>query len=62
MATHSSILAHKIPPTEEPGWLQSKGSQSRAQPSTAWSTQGAGVGFMTYKPASEKTTSKAPGF
>ena len=28
MATHSSILAWKIPWTEEPGGLQSKGSQS----------------------------------
>ena len=27
MATHSSILAWKIPRTEEPGGLQSKGSQ-----------------------------------
>ena len=27
MATHSSILAWKIPWTEEPGVLQSKGSQ-----------------------------------
>ena len=27
MATHSSILAGKIPWTEEPGWLQSMGSQ-----------------------------------
>ena len=27
MATHSSILAWKIPWTEKPGWLQSKGSQ-----------------------------------
>ena len=27
MATHSSILAYKIPWTEEPGGLQSKGSQ-----------------------------------
>ena len=27
MATHSSILAGKIPWTEEPGWLQSIGSQ-----------------------------------
>ena len=26
MATHSSILAWKIPRTEEPGWLQSMGS------------------------------------
>ena len=29
MATHSSILAWKIPWTEEPGSLQSMGSQSR---------------------------------
>ena len=27
MATHSSILARKIPQTEEPGWLQSMGLQ-----------------------------------
>ena len=27
MATRSSILAWKIPWTEEPGWLQSTGSQ-----------------------------------
>ena len=27
MATHSSILAWRIPWTEEPGWLQSMGSQ-----------------------------------
>ena len=27
MATHSSILAWRIPWTEEPGWLQSIGSQ-----------------------------------
>ena len=27
MATHSSILAWKIPWTEEPGWLQSMESQ-----------------------------------
>ena len=30
MATHSSILAWKIPWTKEPGWLQSMGLQ-RAQ-------------------------------
>ena len=29
MATHSSILAWKIPLTEEPGGLQSMGSQNR---------------------------------
>ena len=27
MAAHSNILAWKIPWTEEPGWLQSMGSQ-----------------------------------
>ena len=27
MATHSSILAWKVPWTEEPGWLQSVGSE-----------------------------------
>ena len=31
MATHSSILAWKIPRTEEPGRLQSMGSQSRTR-------------------------------
>ena len=31
MATHSSILPWRIPGTEEPGGLQSKGSQSRPQ-------------------------------
>ena len=31
MATHSSILAWKIPQVEEPGWLQSMGSQSQTQ-------------------------------
>ena len=27
MATHSNILAWKIPWTEDPGWLQTMGSQ-----------------------------------
>ena len=31
MATHSSILAWKIPWTEEPGRLQSMGSQSQTR-------------------------------
>ena len=31
MATHSRILAWKIPWTEEPGGLQSTGSQSQAR-------------------------------
>ena len=34
MATHSSILARKIPGTEEPGGLQSMGSQSWTRLST----------------------------
>ena len=33
MATHSSILAWRIPWTEEAGGLQSMGSQSRTRPS-----------------------------
>ena len=33
MATHSSILAWRTPCTEEPGGLQSTGSQSRTRPS-----------------------------
>ena len=31
MATHSSVLAWRIPGTEEPGGLQSIGSQSQTQ-------------------------------
>ena len=31
MATHSSTLAWRIPWTEEPGGLQSRGSQSQTQ-------------------------------
>ena len=31
MATHSSILAWRMPWTEEPGGLQSMGSQSQTQ-------------------------------
>ena len=38
MVTHSSILAWKIPWTEEPGGLRSTGSQSREQLSTRHST------------------------
>ena len=34
MATHSSILAWRIPWTEEPGGLQSMGSQSQTRLST----------------------------
>ena len=31
MATHSSVLAWRIPLTEEPGGLQSMGSQSQTR-------------------------------
>ena len=34
MATHSSILAWRIPWTEEPGGLQSRGSQSQTRRSS----------------------------
>ena len=39
IATHSSILAWRIPWTDEPGELQSMGSQSRSRPSdwAVWS-------------------------
>ena len=37
MATHSSILAWKIPWTEEPGGLQSKGSTERLHFTSGWS-------------------------
>ena len=46
MATHSSILAWRIPWTEEPGGLQSMGSWSRtrlrdsALHATAWGAKG----------------------
>ena len=36
MATHSSILAWKIPCTEEPGRLQSMGSQENPMYRGAW--------------------------
>ena len=32
MATHSSILAWRMPWTEEPGWLQSTGSKELDMP------------------------------
>ena len=40
MATHSSILAWKVPWTEEPGRLQSMGSQSQTHLSTHTHTLG----------------------
>ena len=36
IATHSSILAWRIPWTEEPGWLQSMGSQSAGHDWSGW--------------------------
>ena len=39
MATHSSVLAWKIPRTEGPGGLQSTGSQSQTGLSTHVGTQ-----------------------
>ena len=39
MATHSGILAWRIPWTEEPGGLQSIGSQSQTRMSTHTCTQ-----------------------
>ena len=43
MATHSSILAWEIPGTEEPGGLQSMGSQSQT-----WLSDQAGERFPTF--------------
>ena len=44
MATHSSILAWRIPWTEEPGELQSMGSQS-------WTRQSTAQPLHSYKPS-----------
>ena len=43
MATHSSILAWKIPRTEEPGRIQSMGSQRAGH---AWATKPPQYGNM----------------
>ena len=42
MATHSSVLAWKIPGTRDPGGLASMGSQSRTRlsPITSWQIDG----------------------
>ena len=46
-ATHSSILAWKIPWTEEPGGLQSMGSQSQTRLSSQhWHWQGICKGIL----------------
>ena len=44
MATHSSIVAWRIPWTEEPGGLQSMGSQLLLAPSTPRGAGGEGGG------------------
>ena len=47
MATHSSTLAWKIPRTEEPGGLQSTGSQSQT-PLKRFSVHAHTVRYFTY--------------
>ena len=47
MATHSSSLAWRIPRTEEPGGLQSMGSQSQIRPTLSLSLWGP-VSFKQY--------------
>ena len=46
MATHSSVLAWRIPWTEEPGWLQSMGSQ-RVRHNLTTKQQCQGTGWET---------------
>ena len=46
MATHSSTLAWKMPWTEEPGWLQSMGSQRVRQD---WATSLSFIYFLCIK-------------
>ena len=47
MATHSSILAWRIPRTEVPGGLQSMGSQSQIQ-LTLWFSPRVPISFQQY--------------
>ena len=52
MATHSSILAWKLPQTEEPGGLQSIGSRRGRHDSTCrvWSGEGLGQqGLLSWR-------------
>ena len=49
-ATHSSILAWRIPWTEEPGGLQSIGSQSRIQLKRLSTAQGSNQTSATSDP------------
>ena len=54
MATHSSILAWRIPWTEEPGGLQLMGSQRvdgwLPLDSEIWEWRGMGLGKGPYRP------------
>ena len=47
MATHSSILAWEIPWTEEPGGLQSKGSQRVGQGSVTKAPKSRNIGTIS---------------
>ena len=58
MATHSSILAWRIPGTEEPGGLQPMGSQSRtwlSDNANMRELQTGGAGFVGVRPAQSLT-------
>ena len=69
MATHSSILVWRIPRTEEPGGLQSMGSQ-RVRHDLATKQQqgevveahslGWGLGFLTKGPPAIQSTCHSP--
>ena len=54
MATHSSILAWKIPWTEEPGGLQSMGSQRSTQLSDIYFTLLTCIYFTAEKSGAQK--------
>ena len=56
MATHSSNLAWKIPRTEEPGRLQSMGSQKKTD--TTWQVNNSNKGIETKSPALSETNLK----
>ena len=51
MATHSSVLAQRIPGTGEPGGLQSMGSQSQTRPKQLSSSSLYGYESCTIKKA-----------
>ena len=57
MATHSSILAWRIPRTEEPGRLQSMGSQSwtRLKQLSAWQSYGNHLNHGLFSAWKERT-------